>query len=176
MFNYNPYKTIKNLIDALDARLQQSENGLMGLAQRLAEVERTAASSETLRWAVAEIARLEKRIKELEARTTPPAGLEFAGHGGSRLKGQRVPGSVPSRIKALLQQQNRPMSHCDIVAAIPGSSTPSGIKRLADAGEIQRVGHGLYALPDAPISTYGGHTSRYVEAATQKAARSVNQQ
>jgi hypothetical protein len=186
VFNYGETKKLKAEQGRIEGRIDQLTATALDQNKRLREIEQTYASAETLRWAVAEITKLEKRLKTLETSTQPPAGLEPIKHGGPRFKGQRVPGGWRDHILAALAQAGRPMTAGEIGRAIGAkSSHRERLRRMDAEGLVVRMAYGLYALPreacsvrGVPIeiaSSYGGHTSRYVEAATLKPARSVGQ-
>jgi hypothetical protein len=202
VFAYGETKKLREEQYRIEGRIDQLVAATIDQSTRLREVERTYGSAETLRWAVGEITKLEKRmdklasreaaiddaakrwgagtienlqkrIKTLEDRTQPPAGLEPVKAGGRRIKGQRVPGGIPDRILDALKSAGRPMTAQEIAAAV---GTHNGhwwqLRRMDERGEITRLAKGLYALPQ---DTYGGHASRYVEAATLQCARSAGQ-
>jgi hypothetical protein len=174
MFTYGETKKLKEEQYRIEGRIDQLVAATIDQSTRLREVERTYASAETLCWAMGEITKLEKRIKSLETSTKAPAGLEpvEVKRGGARFKGQRVPGSLRDRILKLLAGTGRPMHVKEIGQAVGSDSHRQALRLMANEGAVQRVSLGVYALP---VSTYGGHTSRYVEAATLQCARSVGQ-
>jgi hypothetical protein len=212
MFAYVETKKLREEQYRIEGRIDQLVASAIDQNTRLREVEKTYGSAETLRWAVGEITKLEKRIKAieslnvqldnaaerwgagtvenlqkrikaLETSTKAPAGLEpvEVKRGGARFKGQRVPGSLRDRILKLLAGTGRPMHVKEIGQSVGSDSHRQALRLMANEGVVQRVSLGVYALP---VSTYGGHTSRYVEAAsrgrcveaaTLQCARSVGQ-
>lgn len=165
MFNYGETKKLKQITDRLEEVITDHAAVIIDQGKRLNEIQQAYASAATLRWAVGEIDRLEKRVKALEASTKPPAGLEPVKKQGG--------GSVAQRVLKALQEAGRPMRTKDIGEAVGTSSSHrEALSSMAEKGQVVRLAYGHYVLPQAG---YGGHASRYVEAATLQAARSVGQ-
>lgn len=168
MFNYGETKKLKQTTDRLDRQQQSFDTCLLGMHKRVTDLEKNSAAAETVRWAVAEIGKLEQRVKGLETSTKPPMGLEPLQHGGPRFKGKAVPTSAAERIIRYLEGRG-PVSYVAIAGdlGINPNTVATALMRAVRAGKVSRVSLGCYALPQ---STYGGHASRYLEP-----ARSIGQ-
>jgi hypothetical protein len=140
----NPFKKIDQLCDTSDhhsVRLNCAELFQHSANGRLTELEKNSASAETVRWCVAELTALQKRVESLEKRTAPPAGVELPGAYG-----------VEDGIKATLRAASGPLTVPEIQKGCSAryKTVSARLSEMARRGEVVRVRHGLYTLPSPP--------------------------
>jgi DNA-binding transcriptional ArsR family regulator len=141
----NPFKKIDQRLERLDRRQQSVENCLMDESKRIAHLEKTSASAETVRWCVNELTKAQQRLDGLETRTTAPLGMD----GLTRTE---------RTIREALLTHRAPMTGPEVAEAtgLHWKSVSAHLSRLARAGVVDRPKRGVYALPPA----YGDHPSR----------------
>jgi hypothetical protein len=138
---------MKRLNNFVDARLQDATAALISIGSRVnslesrtAILEKESASSEIQRWQTGQIKGIQDRLKDLETRTTPPAGLD-----------DRLEITARDAVVAYVASQGKPVNLLQMVRDLSVTFTEAGIRNGAkwavNSGRLVRLERGVYAVP-----------------------------
>jgi predicted HTH transcriptional regulator len=144
---------MKRLNNFVDARLKDATDALISIGSRVnslesrtAVLEKESASSEIQRWQTGQIKGIQDRLKDLEQRTTPPAGLD------ETIKGSPAP-DTKTKTGALLHYARKNGTVTTAMVAedfdVSINVASARLAYLVRTGQMVKVCQGVYSVRDS---------------------------